>query len=387
LSPEKNEENKKSIETSRNKISKVTRINLGGNRAVEVEIREDGKARVLLCIGSEGIGIDEVVKGEEYHLWATDASGGYSAGIFHVWGDSTTFTCVDISEEGVKRGLFNGNTNVLIWKCTPEFQKYRKRILREEERLDIEIPNRILGTPYNRYLAYCLYYDYCGEPCKTGGARKLKGDMYEYWGLLMLLELLLKNEKEITTSDKSFYYQIRSPTASVFIKPLLPSYNRDEVIKNKHLPDRLIKFLEIPSWYDENKYLTPRIPDIIISEPSLEDIPGDYTEWENICPNIKFFIEYKSGDLNIDDVKRILWYSLAYKVPIVVFSQGKVNKSLKDRIELFKRYTNMEVQVFEEFTIGERRKWLNTLSLILFGREYHGENKEELSLLDILEEK
>jgi len=387
LSPEKNEENKKSIETSGNKISKVTRINLGGNRAVEVEIREDGKARVLLCIGSESIGIDEVVKGEEYHLWATDASGGYSAGIFHVWGDGTTFTCVDISEEGVKRGLFNGNTNVLIWKCTPEFQKYRQVILKEETRLGIEIPDRTLGALYSQCLAYCLCYEYCGEPCKSEKARKLKGDMYEYWSLLMLLEILLKNEKEITTSDKSFYYQIRSPTASVFIKPPLPSYNRDEVLKNKHLPDRLIKFLEIPSWYDENKYLTPHIPDIIISEPSLEDIPGDYTEWENIRPNIKFFIECKSGDLNIDDVKRILWYSLAYKVPIVVFSQGKVNKSLKNKIELFKRYTNMEVQVFEELKIGERQKWLDALSLILFGRKYQGENEEELSLLNILEEK
>jgi len=137
LSPEKNEENKKSIETSGNKISKVTRINLGGNRAVEVEIREDGKARVLLCIGSESIGIDEVVKGEEYHLWATDTSGGYSAGTFHIWRDGTTFTCIDISEEGVKRGLFNENVNVLVWKCIPEFQKYRQAILREEERLGI----------------------------------------------------------------------------------------------------------------------------------------------------------------------------------------------------------------------------------------------------------
>jgi len=364
LSSEKNEEKRKFIETFENESSKVIRINLGEDRSVEVEIYEDKRVRVLLCIGSEGIGIDEIVKGKEYHLWATDTSGGYSAGTFHIWRDGTTFTCIDISEEGVKRGLFNENVNVLVWKCIPEFQKYRQAILKEEERLGIEIPNRTLGTPYSLGLAYCLYYDYCGKPCKTEKARKLKGDMYEYWSLLMLLELLLKNEKEIIISD---YYQIRSPTASVFIRSPLPTYNIIEVLKDKHLPDGLIRFLEIPSWYNEGKYLTPRIPDIMISEPSLEDIPRDYTEWENIRPSIKFFIECKAGELNRDDVKRILWYSLAYKVPIVVFSQGKVSKTLKDKIELFKRYTNTEVQVFEEFTIGERRKWLDALRRILFG--------------------
>ena len=367
MKSEEKEQNTKLIETFENELGKVIRITLDENRAVEVEIHKDGRARVLLCIGSEAIGIDEEVKGEECHLWATDTSGGYSAGTFHVWRDGTTFVPADIPEEGIKRDLFNENVNILVWRCTPEFQNYRQAILAEEERLGIRIPNKTLGIPYHKCLAECLYYDYCGEPCKTREARKLKGDMYEYWSLLMLLELLLKNEKEITTFDKYFYYQIKSSAVTVFIRPPLPSYNRDEVLKNKYLPDRLIKFLEIPLWYDKNKYLTPRIPDIIISEPSLEDIPQDYTEWENIRPNIKFFIECKAGKLNTDDIRRVFWYSLAYKVPVVVFSQERINQSLKSKIELFKKHADMKVQAFEKFKIGERKKWLNALSSLLFG--------------------
>ncbi|WP_456451948.1 hypothetical protein [Thermococcus sp.] len=140
-----------------------------------------------------------------------------------------------------------------------------------------------------------------------------------------------------------------------------------ELIKNNHLSKTLIELLKIPAWYSKNKYLTHHIPDIIISEPSLGNIPEDYTEWENICPKIKLFIECKSGKLNIENISRIFWYSLAYKVPVVVFSQERINQSLKSKIGLFKKHVNMKVQMFEKFKIGERKKWLNTLNSLLFG--------------------
>ncbi|WP_456451946.1 hypothetical protein [Thermococcus sp.] len=189
---------KKSVEISEDELGRILRISLDDDRIVEIQIWKDKTIRLSISIGSEVVWIDEVIKGKEYSICGTDSSGGYSAGTFHVWKDSTIFVPADIPEEGVKRGLFSDeNINILVWKCTPEFREYQQEILREEDRLDIRFPNEIYGEPYGNSLAYCLYYDYCGEPCKTGKARKLKGDIYEYWTVLMLLELIKKKSPQI----------------------------------------------------------------------------------------------------------------------------------------------------------------------------------------------
>lgn len=291
----------------------------------------------------------------------------------------------------------------MVWKCTPEFRRYREAILEEERRLNIRIPEEIFGMPYGRDIARCLYYRYCGdphgEPCKNESKQKFKGDMYEYWTLLMLVELFQHKKKgpiEVSQGKYSSCYQVKLVDASIFIKPNLPSYRSyiDKIKENYfyRLSKELSKLIEGSLWIDQDRYYSvPHKPDILVSEPTLkledlENIMWDYMKWKEIKPKTKFLIECKAGKLTAEGLGRIFWYSLAYNVPIIIFSAREIDRSLKNKINSFKRRTRRDIYVFDGFKIGERKKWLNALSILLFGHEYQHEMEKSPELEELLGE-
>jgi hypothetical protein len=99
----------------------------------------------------------------------------------------------------------------------------------------------------------------------------------------------------------------------------------------------------------------------------LADEEKFYKEWESFSPQVKFIVECKEGNPTEKDLSQALWYSLAYKKPLILVLQGEIDKEIegvfREDLERIKEL-GQNIEVIENFKIGRKRECMEKIDFL-----------------------
>jgi len=199
----------------------------------------------------------------------------------------------------------------------------------------------------------------------------LRKQIHEYWTFMIMLENLLYGYKY--EGVEHFIYQptrgndsqspiLRTPRGSLFVEPCLTRYKEEEILS---IWGNKLHYLQKPSSL-------PIRPDFLLTKFGTIDIPwGAWTwryigeeVWEEFSTNVKYIIECKWRTPTSKDLNQILWYSLAYKKPIIFIIQEEMREKMKEKFQKDIEKLETDIHIIENFKVGYRESCISKLTIL-----------------------
>lgn len=260
-----------------------------------------------------------------------------------------------------------------------DWSKVNREIIEEEKSVasELGITIKVYGSGSQGYdRLYEYLYGTEGKLTKT-----IKKQLHEYWTFLIFIGKLRRGFTFIDSKTYSYqpargndsqYPVFGTPRGAIFVEPCLTGYKENKILdeykgklnflskaKSRHVrPDFLITDLnckKIPwgCW--------------LWHSAGLADEEEFYREWENFSPQVKFIVECKEDNPTEKDLSQALWYSLAYKKPLILVLQGEIDKEkegvFREDIEQIKEL-GQNIEVIENFKIGRKRECMEKIEFL-----------------------
>lgn len=220
----------------------------------------------------------------------------------------------------------------------------------------------------------------CGSVILEKLTRTIRKQMHEYWTFLILTRVLTKGYK--FKGQKTLFYQptrgrdsqhpsLVTPRGAIFIEPCLSGYNEKEIV-NRYA--NKMNFLE----ETESRHVRP---DLLITNTHAEipwgvwlwhagglaDEKEFYRQWVNFSPEVKFIVECKEETPTDKDLSQALWYSLAYRKPVLFILQEKIDQEKEslfgENMERI-RESGQSIKLVENFKIGHKRECMEKVEFL-----------------------
>ena len=284
-----------------------------------------------------------------------------------------------------------------------------KNLLLQEEKSVEERYNLKIGVSYK----YRNLYDFLHKDGDVTVSKILRRRIFEYWVFMMLLEATVAHRlpdnvyrcyslcyepakgrhsqtpiqferrygwganvippicQDIYDSNEEFnkikeWRKIYWNEICIFVEPCLPSYEKKEIMQ---------RYGDIFSYLYINKR-THLNPDFLVAKNLLElpwpaiknpDMDGRkyMLKFNEVKNQMKCIIECKNESLTKEDKSQILWYSLAYHIPLLVISIEKIeDKEFMEDIDILNRGGN-KIIILDGFRIGEQEACVRRLRNVL----------------------